>query len=135
MTVGERGELHATGDKQSQALVQACDWCKLEDDVLCITSTQHIVHITYWCCVDENHQQDHQQHDDNAPNDVPLVVLPDDVLEGLQWRSEPEEGGGRAVGFLQVGVQVGFISCLGSWLQEGLFLCQHLDLQLQLTLE
>ena len=89
---------------------------------------------THWSSVDEDDQEDHQQDNDHAPNDVPLVVLPDDVFEGLQRRREPEEGGGWAVGLLQMGVQVRFVSGLGRRLQQCLFLGQNLYLQFQLTL-
>lgn len=71
---------------------------------------------THWSCVDEDDQQNHQQKDHHRTDDVPLVVFPNDVFEGLPGGGEPEEGGGWAVGLLQVGVQVGLISGLGRWL-------------------
>ena len=45
----------------------------------------------YWSGVDKDDQEKHQQNDNSTPNDVPLVVPPDDVFEGLEWRGEPEE--------------------------------------------
>ena len=39
--------------------------------------------VTHGGRVDEDGNDYHQQEDDDAPNDVPLVVAPDDVLEGL----------------------------------------------------
>ena len=47
--------------------------------------------MTHGGGVDEDDNDYHQQEDDNAPNDVPLVVAPDDVLEGLPGRREPQE--------------------------------------------
>ncbi len=51
-------------------------------------------HVTYRSGVDEDDDEDHQYDNDNGANDLPLVVLPDDVLEGLERRREPQEGGG-----------------------------------------
>ena len=50
--------------------------------------------MTHGGGVDEDDNDYHQQEDDDAPNDVPLVVAPDDVLEGLPGRREPQERGG-----------------------------------------
>ena len=50
--------------------------------------------MTHGGGVDEDDNDYHQQEDDDAPNDVPLVVAPDDVLEGLPGRGEPQERGG-----------------------------------------
>lgn len=41
--------------------------------------------------VDEDYNEDHKNDDDNGTNYLPLVVLPDDVFEGLQRRREPQE--------------------------------------------
>lgn len=54
-------------------------------------------------------------------------MFPNNVLEGLEWGGEPEEGGGGAVGFLQVRILVGLITRLGSWLQVSLFLSQNFN--------
>ena len=85
-------------------------------------------------CVDEDDYQDHEQHNDDSTNNVPLVVLPDDVFQRLQRGGKPEEGGSGAVGLLKVRVLVGFVTCLGSRLQESIVLGQNLNLQLQFTL-
>ena len=90
--------------------------------------------MAHWSGVDKDDQEHHQQNDDHAPNEMPLVVLPDDVFEGLERRGEPEEGGGRTVRLLQVRVLVRLVSGLGCWLQQCLLLRQNLYLQLQLTL-
>ena len=50
--------------------------------------------MTHGGGVDEDDNDYHQQEDDDTPNDVPLVVAPDDVLEGLPGRGEPQERGG-----------------------------------------
>ncbi len=39
---------------------------------------------------DDNHNEKDDKND--GSDDVPLVVLPDDVPEGLQWRGKPQEG-------------------------------------------
>ena len=48
--------------------------------------------------VDEDDNDHNQQDQDDAPNDVPLVVAPDNELEGLPGRREPQEWGGWATG-------------------------------------
>ena len=46
---------------------------------------------TYWSSVDEDNNRDDNEYDKDDENDLPLVVLPDDVSECLPWRDEPEE--------------------------------------------
>ena len=46
---------------------------------------------TYRCCVDEDNNEDDQQDDNDCSYDVPLVELPDDVLERLQRRRKPQK--------------------------------------------
>ena len=47
----------------------------------------------YW--VDEENNKDYKEEEKDATNEVPLVVLPDDVFQGLPWRCEPQETGLR----------------------------------------
>ncbi len=46
---------------------------------------------TYRCCVDENDNENDQQDDDDSSYDVPLVKLPDYMLERLQRRRKPQK--------------------------------------------
>ena len=39
---------------------------------------------------EDDYHQDHK-HQDDPEDDVPLVVLPNNELEGLPWRGEPQE--------------------------------------------
>ena len=48
-------------------------------------------HTTHGGGVDEDDNDHNQQDQDDAPNDVPLVVAPDNELEGLPGRREPQE--------------------------------------------
>jgi len=48
-------------------------------------------HMTHRGGVDEDDNDHNQQDQDDAPNDVPLVVAPDNELEGLPGRREPQE--------------------------------------------
>lgn len=46
---------------------------------------------THGCRVDEDdYHEDHKHHDD-AEDDMPLVVLPNNELEGFPRRGEPQE--------------------------------------------
>lgn len=47
---------------------------------------------TYWEGVDEEHDKEDEDEDDQGADDVPLVVAPDDVLQGLEWTCKPHEG-------------------------------------------
>lgn len=51
--------------------------------------------MTYGGSVDKDDNDDHEQDDYKGANDVPFVELPDDELERLPRRCEPEEGSGR----------------------------------------
>lgn len=52
--------------------------------------------VTHRSCVDKDDYEHDEQDHNNGANDVPLVELPNDELEGLPWRREPQERGGRA---------------------------------------
>ncbi len=45
--------------------------------------------------VDKDHEQNDEDDENNGSDDVPLVELPDDVLEGLERRGEPGKRRGR----------------------------------------
>ena len=47
--------------------------------------------VTYRHGVDEEGYKDDEKDEDNGRDEVPLVVLPDDVLEGLPGGREPQE--------------------------------------------
>ena len=55
-------------------------------------------HMTHGGGVYEDGNDHHQKDPNESPNDVPLVVAPDDELESLPGRREPQERGGRAAG-------------------------------------
>lgn len=42
-----------------------------------------INHVTHRSCVDKDDDENDQQDDDKGSNNMPLVKLPDDELEGL----------------------------------------------------
>ena len=77
--------------------------------------------MTYRSRVDKDDNDDNEEDHDDRSDDVPLVVLPDDELEGLPGGGEPEEGSSRAVGRIQLWIQVGLIPGLGSWAELRLF--------------
>ena len=54
------------------------------------------MHLTNRSSVYEYNNEKDKDDSHDPTDDVPLVELPNDVLEGLERRSEPEEGGGRA---------------------------------------
>ena len=60
--------------------------------------TVHLVNIvvTYRHRVDEENNEGNEEEDADATDEVPLVLLPDDVFQGLPGRGEPQEGGLRA---------------------------------------
>ena len=51
--------------------------------------------MTHRSRVDEDDDDEDQQYADEGANDPPLVVFPDDELEGLPRRREPQERRGR----------------------------------------
>ena len=51
------------------------------------------VQTTYGHGIDEQRNEDNQQQQNDECDEIPLVVLPDDVLECLPGRGEPEERG------------------------------------------
>lgn len=46
--------------------------------------------------VEEEHEDGGQQQDDDDLDDDPLVIVPQDVPQRLEWVQEPDEGGVRA---------------------------------------
>ena len=71
--------------------------------------------ITYGSSVDKDNDDNNQQYDHNGADNVPLVVLPDDELEGLPWRREPEEGGRWTVRRIKLRIEVRLVPGLGRW--------------------
>ena len=53
---------------------------------------------THWRGVDKDADDDEKQDGNQDSDDPPLVVLPDDELEGLPGGGEPEEGSGWTAG-------------------------------------
>ena len=53
---------------------------------------------TYREGVDEEEEEQQEQQDDEEDDEVPLVVGPDDVSQGLEGRCEPQERGLRTPG-------------------------------------
>ena len=45
-----------------------------------------------WSGVDEESEDSQDEQDNEELEDLPLEVLPQDVLESFQWRHEPQEG-------------------------------------------
>ncbi len=45
--------------------------------------------------VDEDDNHDDKNDENDGSDNMPLVELPDDVLEGLQWGAKPRKGRGR----------------------------------------
>lgn len=54
--------------------------------------------VTHRSRVDEDDDQDNEHDNDQCAYDVPLVEFPNDELESLPGRCEPQEGGGRTAG-------------------------------------
>ena len=54
--------------------------------------------VTYRYGVDEENDECHEEEDADAADEPPLVLLPDDVLQGLPGRGEPQERRLRATG-------------------------------------
>ena len=71
--------------------------------------------MTYRSSIDKDDDDNYQQNNHDSANDVPLVVLPNDELERLPWRGEPQEGGRWTVGWIKLRVQVRLVPSLGCW--------------------
>lgn len=82
--------------------------------------------MTHRSSIDKDNDDNDQQYDHDSADDVPLVVLPDDELERLPRRGEPEEGGRGTVRWIKLWVQVWFVPGLGCWAELLLLLRYNL---------
>lgn len=84
--------------------------------------------MTYRSGIDKDDNDHYQQYDHDSANNVPLVILPDDELECLPRRGEPEEGSCWTVGWIKLWVEVRLVPGLGCWAELLLLLRYNLKL-------
>lgn len=91
--------------------------------------------MTHRSSVDENDYNDDKKDHNDCANDVPLVVLPNDELERLPWRRDPQKGGSWSVWWIELWIEVWFIPCFSCWAELRLLFIHNLKFQLQFSLD
>ena len=81
--------------------------------------------------IEKEQQEDGQQGDEDDLDDGPLVVVPDDVTDRLEWIQEPHEARVRSDRFLQA---IGILSTGARGILLGLLSRQKYELGLNLAL-